>query len=114
MQKFEEQNPNITLDYRTGRPEDISTMLAGQFSVGKTPADVIDIPWSWYIAQQAKKGHVMDLSGVINPDDYLPGALDKVTVDETIYGVSSVGGVTVPEYRKSFFEEHNLPNPKQL
>ncbi|MEW5814831.1 MAG: ABC transporter substrate-binding protein [Spirochaetota bacterium] len=114
MAKFEEKNPNIRLEYRTGKPEDTATILAGQFAVQKTPADVIDTPWHWYIVEQAKKGHVLDVSDVIDPSDYLSGALEQVTVGGKIYGVSSMGGVTVPEYRKSFFEKNGLPDPNKL
>lgn len=114
MNEFESRNPDITLDYRTGRPEDVATILRGQFASQQTPADVIDTPWAWYIAEQARNGHVMDVTNVINRDDFVSGALSRVTVNGRIYGASSVGGVTIPEYRKSFFEEHNLPDPQTL
>lgn len=114
MEEFEKQNPDITLEYRAGKPEDTATILANQFAIGKSPADVIDTPWQWYILEQAKKGHVMDVSDVINPEDFLPGAVDRVITDGKIYGAPSLGGVTTPEYRKSFFEEHGLKDPKTL
>ncbi len=114
MEAFEAQNPDIKLEYRSGKPEDTSTILANQFAIGKTPVDVVDTPWQWYILEQAKKGHIMDVTDVIDPQDFLPGAIDRVMADGKIYGASSLGGVTTPEYRKSFFQEHGLKDPKVL
>ena len=114
MEEFEKQNPDIKLEYRSGKPEDTSTILANQFAIKKTPVDVVDTPWQWYIIEQAKKGHVMDVTDVINPDDFLPGAIDRVKFDDKIYAASSLGGVTTPEYRKSFFEKNGLKDPKDV
>ena len=114
MEAFEQQNPDIKIEYRSGKPEDTSTILANQFAIGKTPADVIDTPWQWYIIEQAKKNHVMDMTGVVSPDEFLPGAIERVTYKEKIYGAPSLGGVTTPEYRKSFFEKNGLKDPKDV
>ncbi len=111
LEAFEAQNPDIKVEYRTGRPEDTATMLSNQFAIGKTSADVIDTPWSWYIVQQAQAGHVMQMNDVISTDEFLPGALNNVSIGSAIYGASSVGGVTIPEYRKSFFAENGLKDP---
>ncbi|PID57735.1 ABC transporter substrate-binding protein [candidate division KSB3 bacterium] len=114
MEEFEKRNPHIKLEYRSGKPEDTSTILANQFAVKKTPVDVVDTPWQWYIIEQAKKGHVMDLTDVIDPSDFLPGAIERVKFDDKIYAASSLGGVTTPEYRKSFFQKNNLTAPKDV
>ena len=111
MERFEEENPDIRLEYRTGRPEDVATILQGQFAVGKTNVDVIDTPWAWYIVDQARGGHIMDVSDLFEADEFLSGSLDRVTVNGKLYGAPSVGGVTTPEYRKSFFKDNGLPNP---
>lgn len=114
MEAFEKQNPDIKLEYRSGKPEDTSTILANQFAIKKTPVDVVDTPWQWYIIEQAKKGHVMDVTDIIDPKDFLPGAIDRVMFDDKVYAASSLGGVTTPEYRKSFFKEHGLKDPKDV
>jgi multiple sugar transport system substrate-binding protein len=114
MERFEAENPDIRLEYRTGRPEDVATILQGQFAVGETTVDVVDTPWAWYIAEQARNGHIMDVSDLFQTDEFLDGAVDRVTVDGRLFGVPSVGGVTTPEYRKSFFARHNLPEPGSL
>ncbi len=114
MEAYEDANPGIKLEYRTGKPEDTATVLAGQFAVQRTPADVIDTSFSWYIREQGAKGHLVDVSSLVKNSDFLPGSLDMVKVDGVPYGAPSVGGVTIPEYRKSFFEKHQLPNPQNL
>ncbi len=111
---YEEANPGVTIEYRTGKPEDTATILAGQFAVKRTPADLIDTSFSWYIREQGEKGHLMDVSGLVSDADFLPGALDMVKVSGVPYGAPSVGGVTITEYRKSFFREKNLPDPASL
>jgi multiple sugar transport system substrate-binding protein len=114
LEAFMEQNPNIKVEYRTGRPEDTATMLANQFAIGKTSADIIDTPWSWFIVQQAQAGHIMQMNDVIGTDEFLPGSLKNVSIGDDIYGASSVGGVTIPEYRKSFFADNDLRDPADL
>ena len=114
MAEFEKQNPDIKLEYRSGKPEDTATILANQFAIKKTPVDVVDTPWQWYIIEQAKKGHVMDVTDAIDPNDFLPGAIDRVKFDDKIYAASSLGGVTTPEYRKSFFKKNGLKDPKDV
>jgi len=114
MKEFELRNPGIKIEYRTGRSEDISTVLAAQFSVKSTFADVINISWPWYVVEKAKEGHIMEVSDLIDEKDYLPGTLDQVKIEGRVYGGPEPGGVTVPEYRKSFFTKHNLPDPKKL
>ena len=42
LAKFEELNPGIKVEYRTGKPEDTATILTTQFSVKKTPVDIVD------------------------------------------------------------------------
>ena len=114
LKAYEENNPGVVVEYRTGKPEDTATILAGQFAVGRTPADLIDTSFSWYIREQGEKGHLMDVSGLVSDEDFLPGALDMVKVAGVPYGAPSVGGVTIPEYRKSFFRDNNLPDPSSL
>jgi len=86
IKAFEAQHPNIKVEYKTYRAEDLSTILPLQFESGDAPADVIAM-WGWFIAEMGQKGHLMEFNGVINPDEYVSGILDTVTVDGKIYGV---------------------------
>lgn len=114
MEAFEAENPGIKLEYVSGKPEDTATILASQFSVEKTPADVIDTSFSWYIREQGAAGHLLDFSNDFADDDFMAGAMDMVSVDGKAYGAPSVGGVTIAEYRKSFFEANGLTDPATL
>lgn len=109
---FEKEHPNIKIEYKTYRAEDLATILPLQFESGDTPADVIFM-WGWFIAKMGKKGHLMPLNDVLNSDEYIPGILDQVTVDGKIYG----GPFTAAAkpgfwYRKSFFQKNGLEPPQ--
>jgi len=111
IDEFERQNPDIRIEYRTGRIEDIAVILLTQFAAGMTPADVIDVSTPWFIVEQARKGHLMELS--VPKDAFLSGLLDRVTIEGKVYGVPWSGGFTIIEYRKSFYANHGLPEPRQ-
>lgn len=112
IKAFEAQHPNIKVEYKTYRAEDLSTILPLQFESGDTPADVIAM-WGWFIAEMGQKGHLMEFNGVINPDEYVPGILDTVTVDGKIYGVPFTAAAKPGFwYRKSFFEKYGLKPPE--
>ncbi|AMM54926.1 ABC transporter substrate-binding protein [Pyrococcus kukulkanii] len=112
IKAFEREHPNIKVEYKTYRAEDLATILPLQFESGDTPADVIAM-WGWFIAEMGKKGHLLDLSSVINPDEYIPGILDPVTVAGKIYGAPFTAAAKPGFwYRKSFFKEHGLEPPK--
>ena len=114
LEAFESENPNINVEYRTGRAEDVATMLLTQFSINKTPADVIDIAWSWFIKQEAGKGNILSLNDVINANDYREGSMSPVTINNQFFGVPSVGGLTVPEYNASLYRENGLKELRSL
>ncbi|HDD31046.1 MAG TPA: carbohydrate ABC transporter substrate-binding protein, partial [Thermococcus litoralis] len=112
IKAFEAQHPNIKVEYKTYRAEDLSTILPLQFESGDTPADVIAM-WGWFIAEMGQKGHLMEFNGVINPDEYVPGILDTVTADGKIYGVPFTAAAKPGFwYRKSFFEKYGLKPPE--
>ncbi len=111
LKAFEEKY-GIEVEYRIYRAEDLSNVLPAQFRAKRTPGDVIFM-WAWFIQEQAKKGHVMDLSNVIKEEDFIPGALDAVKVNGKIFGISYTGKVKPGFwYRKSFFEKHGLKVPR--
>lgn len=112
IKEFEAEHPDIKIEYKTYRAEDLSTILPLQFESGDTPADLIFM-WGWFIADMGTKGHVMELGQIINPNEYVPGILDTVTVDGKIYGAPFTAAAKPGFwYRKSFFEEHGLTPPE--
>jgi len=91
------------------RAEDLAPVLPAQFAAGTAPGEVIFM-WASFIRNQTS--HMMNLTDVIDADDLLPGALDEVSVDDTVYGGVYTGKVKPGFwYRKSFFAANNLTIP---
>ncbi len=114
IEKFEAENPGIKIEYRTGKPEDVATILSTQFSVKKSPADIIDTAWPWYIVQEAEKGNLLPVDGAVNYADFREGSLDQLKVDGKLYGVTGIGGLTIPEFNASLYRENNLTDPRNV
>jgi multiple sugar transport system substrate-binding protein len=98
----------INVRYRVLRAEDLATILPAQFAAGTAPGDVIFM-WAWYIAQEGKNGHVMEVTNIIDESDYLDGTFTPVKDGMKIYG-GAYTGKTKPGfwYKKSFFAKHGL------
>lgn len=101
----------IEIEHLTYRAEDLATLLPAQFAAGTAPGDVIFM-WAWFIAAQAREGHIMEVTDLIEVTDFSPGVLDLVTVDGGLYGAAYTGKVKPGFwYRKSFFAAHGLAVP---
>lgn len=110
LQAFEEKT-GIDVKYKIYRAEELATLLPLMFATESTPGDVIFM-WSWFIQQKGQEGHILDVTNLIDEDDFRPGALDQVKVDDTLYGASYTGKVKPGFwYRKSFFEANDLTEP---
>jgi len=111
LEKFEKET-GIKVEYRIYRAEDLANLLPAQFSAKKTIGDVIFM-WPWFVIEQAKKGHVLEVSDVINEDAYIPGILDPMKLNGKLYGAAYTGKVKPGFwFRKSFFKKHGLSVPK--
>lgn len=109
LEKFEEQT-GIKVQYQIYRAEDLANLLPAQFSTKRTPGDVI---FMWTSFMKSNPEHIVNLSDLIKPENFRPGALDNVTVDGEIIGIPYTGKVKPGFwYRKSFFEEHSLTEPE--
>lgn len=112
LNKFMEEYPNIRVEYRIYRAEDLASILPPQFEAGMAPGDVIFM-WGWWIKEYGDKGHLMDLSDLVNPDEYIKGIFDPVKSGDKIYGLPFTAWAKPGFwYRKSFFQQHNLSEPK--
>ena len=67
------------------RDNDLRPILDQEFATGATPADVIFIS-PGFIRQASRDGHIVHVNSMIDEADFLPGALDRVMVGDTIYG----------------------------
>lgn len=112
LARFEQLNPGIKVEYRTGKPEDTSTILATQFAVKKTPADIIDTSFSAFIVDQARKGNILAVDGAIDIKDYRPGYMEQFVIGKKLYGVTSIGGLDIAEYNAKFYRDNKIPEPK--
>ncbi len=110
LEAFTEET-DIEVKYRIYRAEDLAPLLPAQFAARTAPGDVIFM-WAWFISQMGPDGHALDVTGLIDEDDFTTGALDPVKVDDTIYGGAYTGKVKPGFwYRKSFFNTHDLEPP---
>jgi carbohydrate ABC transporter substrate-binding protein, CUT1 family (TC 3.A.1.1.-) len=113
LDEYKKAHPEIEFEYTPVRSEDLAKTLPLQFEAKTTPADVIITSFGWLVAEMAKKGHVEDLSGLINKNEYVGGILDSVTVDGKVYAAPFTMWLKPGFwYRKSFFEKHGLSEPK--
>lgn len=104
-----ERLTGINVVIKVLRAEDLAPVLPAQFAAGTAPGDVIFM-WASFIRNQTN--HMMNLTDVIDADDLLAGALDEVSVDDTVYGGVYTGKVKPGFwYRKSFFAANNLTVP---
>ena len=110
LKAFEEET-GIKVEFLTYRAEDLVTLLPAQFTAESTLGDLIFMQ-SWFIQDQAKKGHIMDISAVITEDDFIQGSLDGLKVDGKLYGAAYTSKVKPGFwFRKSFFEKNQLTVP---
>lgn len=111
LKAFEEET-GIEVEYKVYRAEDLANLLPAQFAARRAPGDVIFM-WASFIREYGKKGHIMDVSSVIDPDWYLAGALDPVQVGNRLYGAAYTAKVKPGFwYRKSLFKKYGLKPPK--
>lgn len=107
-----ERLTGIKVIIRTLRAEDLAPNLPANFEAGQAPGDVIFM-WSSFIRKYAPTGHITEMTGLIDEAKLVPGALAEVTVDDKVYGGVYTGKVKPGFwYRKSFFQAHNLTEPR--
>lgn len=112
INEYIRRNPNVEVVYLVYRAEDVATLLPPQLEAGTTFAEIIVTPWSWFVVEMGKRGHLLDLSEYIPMDEFLKDYVDLVTHDGKVYGIPI--GLYFKElywYRKSFFEAHGLSKP---
>uniref|UniRef100_A0A7C4F9C7 Carbohydrate ABC transporter substrate-binding protein n=1 Tax=Thermofilum pendens TaxID=2269 RepID=A0A7C4F9C7_THEPE len=113
VKEYMKKNPNVEIEYVIMRAEDLAAVLPAQLEARTYPAEIMVTPWSWFIVEQAKKGHLEDLSNLLPWNDFVPGYTDLVTYNGKIYGVP-FGLYFKPLwwYRKSVFQKYGLSEPK--
>jgi multiple sugar transport system substrate-binding protein len=113
LDEYQKTHPNVEFEYVTRRAEEISQILPTQLEAHVAPADVIFTSFGWFVTEMAKRGHLVDLTSVINEKDYVPGILDSVKYDGKIWAAPFTIWLKPGFwYRKSFFKSHGLSEPK--
>jgi multiple sugar transport system substrate-binding protein len=115
IKEFEEQHPDIKINY-TALPEDeYQTKVATALAAGNPPDVAVIENKGWM-----KGGQVVELSEQlalwnVNPDDFNPGGIGRITlqgnIDEGIYAVGDFLGANVLFYNKDMFDAAGLEYP---
>ncbi len=110
LKAFEQEHPNIKIEYKIYRAEDLASIAPPQFAARMAPGDVIFTAWGWWVEKMAEKGYLMDLLGIVDPNEFI---IKPIMVNGKIYGLPFTAW-TKPGfwYRKSFFEKYGLQLPK--
>jgi len=113
LKAFEREHPNIKVEYRIYRAEDLASVAPPQFAAKMAPGDVIFTAWGWWAKKMGDQGHLLDLSGLVSTDDFIKGIFDPVKSGDKIYGLPFTAWAKPGFwYRKSFFQKHGLEPPK--
>ncbi|MEM1595820.1 MAG: ABC transporter substrate-binding protein [Desulfurococcaceae archaeon] len=113
VNEYLRRNPNVEIEYVVYRAEDLAAILPAQLEAKRYPAEIMITPWSWFILELAKKGHLEDLSTYLPINEFLPDYVQLVTYEGKVYGIPI--GLYFKElywYRKSFFQAHGLTKPR--
>ena len=112
LQAYEKEHPNVKIEYRIYRAEDLASVAPPQFAAGMAPGDVIFDAWGWWVTKMASKGYLYDLGSLVNTNEYVKGIFNPVTLNGKIYGLPFTAWAKPGFwYRKSFFAKYNLKPP---
>ncbi|WP_193322601.1 ABC transporter substrate-binding protein [Pyrobaculum calidifontis] len=113
LDEYQRLNPNVEFEYVTRRAEDIAQILPTQLEARQAPADVIFTSFGWFVVEMAKRGHLVDLTNVVNEAEFVPGILDGVKYDGKIWAAPFTMSLKPGFwYRKSFFQRYGLSEPQ--
>ena len=113
--KFEEEHPNITIQFQNVPADTITQKLTTQIA-GNNPPDVAYVDAST-VASFASREALVNLdnyisrSDVVEPDDYVEAFRDFVTYDGSMYGLPIDGESTALFYRTDLFEAAGIEAP---
>lgn len=110
-QKFEEQNPDITVNVERVVPNGLQNRVLVALQSGNTP-DLIDVANGWTVPF-ATTGGLTQLDDFIaendiDLDDFLPAALQTAEVDGGYYGIPFRAEAHAMIYNKDMFREAGL------
>lgn len=109
LKGFQEQNPEVTVEVTPVPWDSAHDKFTSAIAAGTAP-DVAQVGSTW-MAEFVGLDALEPTPSEIATDDYFAGALDSVTVDETVYGVPWYVETRVVFYRKDLAEEAGITEP---
>lgn len=111
VKKFMDQHPNIEVEAVQIPNDAYKTKLSVAMGGGNPP----DIFHSWgggWLKQFVTSGQVLDLSGKIQADQFLPAGIGAATFDSKVYGAPMAMSVVPVYYNKDIFAKYDLQVPE--
>ncbi|MGP9538774.1 sugar ABC transporter substrate-binding protein [Brachybacterium sp. AOP43-C2-M15] len=106
---FEEENPDVTLEVSPVPWDSAHDKFTSAIAAGTAP-DVAQVGSTW-MAEFVSLDALEPTPDSIATDDYFPGALESVTVDDTVYGVPWYVETRLVFYRKDIAESLGITEP---
>lgn len=111
VQKFMKDHPEADVEVVQIPNDPYKTKLSVAMGGGNPP----DVFHSWgggWLKQFVSANQVLDLTGKINADTYVPAALGAATFNNKVYGAPLAMSVVPFFYNKEIFAKYNLQPPK--
>ena len=109
---YVQKKSGVEIQYHPRTTDSLLTGTLMDYESGVAPADIVVMPSPARIVSDAKNGHLAPVGDAWNADNF---AVDpaRVTVDGKVYAAPFKMDLKPGFwYRKSFFEEHGLSEPK--
>jgi multiple sugar transport system substrate-binding protein len=113
--KFQEEHPNITIEFQDVPAEEATEKLTTQIA-GGNPPDAAYVDAST-VASFASRGALVNLDDyiargdIVDPDDYVEAFKTFATFEDSFYGLPFDGESTGLFYRTDLFEEAGIESP---
>lgn len=117
IEKFQEQNPNVTIEYQSVPWADYHTKLLTQIAGGTAPDTFAHS--NVYYPKFVAKGGALEIQPFIDAtpdfgiDDFLPTSLRLSTYKGKLYGMPHISSAWTRIYNKEKFAELGIPDPNE-
>jgi raffinose/stachyose/melibiose transport system substrate-binding protein len=113
VSEFNRENPyDATIDYQTFH-DDFKIKIVMEAAANNTP----DMFFTWeegFLDPFVRSGKVLPLDSMIDSSKFIPGILDHVTVDGSIYAMPLAQTVELVFYNKELFESNGISEPQTM
>jgi len=111
VQKFMQQNPDVEVE-AVQIPNDAYKTKLSVAMGGGSPPDVFHSWGGGWLKQFVSANQVLDLTGKVNSESYVPAAIGAATFNSKIYGAPLAMSVVPMFYNKEIFAKYQLQPPK--